>query len=410
MIPKDYQLKAVNSLRSGSILCGGTGSGKSLTALLYFWTKEMDGIYDGKKFELPKNKKPLYIITTAKKRDSLEWEKECCTFTISSDISKSAVMLTVDSWNNIGKYINIKDAFFIFDEQRVVGTGEWVKSFLKIAKSNRWILLSATPGDTWTDYIPVFVANGFYKNRTAFLREHAVFDPYCRYFKIKRFLNEQKLNRLRNQILVDMDYAKRTKRHHQWIKSVFDPVLYFRVWKDRWNVFEDKPIENVPELFMCLRKIVNSDVSRIDILDEILKIHNKVIVFYNFDYELDILREHCKTIDICYSEWNGHKHQQIPCIDNWVYLVQYSAGSEGWNCIETDTIIFWSLHYSYKILEQACGRIDRLNTPFDDLYYYHIYSSSKIDTSIKEAISNKKIFNEKAFLEARTSSREKRVM
>lgn len=401
MIPRDYQLKAVDSLRSGSILCGGVGSGKSFTALLYFWTRELNGIYDGNNVELPTNIKPLYIITTARKRDTLEWEKELCTFAIGTT-EDSIIPIYIDSWNNISKYVDVKDAFFIFDEQRAIGSGKWSRCFIKIAKANNWIMLSATPGDTWIDYIPVFIANGFYKNRTSFYREHVVLDYFNKkYPKIKMYLNETKLNWFRNQILVDMNYVKKTTRHHHWVKAEYDPSLYFRVWKQRWNVYEDKPIENVSELFMCLRKTVNACDSRIDILNEIVKLHKKAIVFYNFDYELDILREYCSKNKIPFSEWNGHKHQMIPDTDNWLYLVQYTAGCEGWNCIETDTCIFWSLNYSYKVLEQACGRIDRLNTPYDDLYYYHIYSSSQIDKAIKEAISKKKTFNEAAFMDSR---------
>ena len=401
MIPRDYQLKAVDSLRSGSILCGGVGSGKSFTALLYFWTRELNGIYDGNNVEIPTNIKPLYIITTARKRDTLEWEKELCTFAIGTT-EDSIIPIYIDSWNNISKYVDVKDAFFIFDEQRAIGSGKWSRCFIKIAKANNWIMLSATPGDTWIDYIPVFIANGFYKNRTSFYKEHVVLDYFNKkYPKIKMYLNETKLNWFRNQILVDMNYVKKTTRHHHWVKAEYDPSLYFRVWKQRWNVYEDKPIENVSELFMCLRKTVNACDSRIDILNEIVKLHKKAIVFYNFDYELDILREYCSKNKIPFSEWNGHKHQMIPDTDNWLYLVQYTAGCEGWNCIETDTCIFWSLNYSYKVLEQACGRIDRLNTPYDDLYYYHIYSSSQIDKAIKEAISKKKTFNEAAFMDSR---------
>lgn len=398
MKPKGYQLKAVDSLRSGSILCGGVGSGKSFTSLLYFWIKEMDGTIE---LDYPSEdkKKDLYIITTARKRDTGEWEDECLSFGISTTI-ESPIKVVIDSWNNIKKYIDIKDSFFIFDEQRVVGSGEWVKSFLKITKQNRWILLSATPGDTWMDYIPVFIANGYYKNRTAFLREHAVFNRYSRYPKIDKYINERKLILLRNSILVDMDYVKKTKRHHYWIKTQYDPNLYSRVWKDRWNIFEDKPIENVSELFMCLRRVVNDTHDRFDILNEILKLHDRVIIFYNFNYELETLKEYCESIGIPYSEWNGHTHQIIPDSRRWIYLVQYTAGAEGWNCVETNTIIFWSLNYSYKILEQSCGRIDRLNTPFVDLYYYHIYTSSNIDQAIRKALVNKKSFNEKIFIEA----------
>ena len=398
MIPKPYQLKAIDSLESGSILCGGVGSGKSFTALLYFWTKELDGVYDGVHIKRPSIIKDLYIITTARKRDTFEWEKELASFEMG--VTESFINVIIDSWNNIAKYVDVKDAFFIFDEQRVIGSGTWAKSFIKISKNNRWILLSATPGDTWMDYIPVFIANGYYKNRTAFLKEHVVFDYYSRYPKVKMYINEKKLIFIRNKILINMDYAKPTKRHHKWIKCNYDVNLYFRVWKQRWNVYKDKPIENSSELFACLRNVVNSDSSRMDILTQVIEYHKKVIVFYNFDTELYALRQYCEDNDILYKEWNGHHHQMLPESDVWVYLVQYNAGSEGWNCVETDTVLFWSLNYSYKTLEQSCGRIDRLNTPFQDLYYYHLYSPSQIDKSIKAAIDKKETFSESAFLAA----------
>ena len=310
MIPKEYQTKAVDSLRSGSILCGGVGSGKSFTSLLYFWTKEMDGIYDGTEFSYPSEdkKKDLYIITIARKRDTGDWTKELGSFGISVD-EDSKIKVYVDSWNNVNKYTNVSNAFFIFDEQRAVGTGVWSKSFIKIAKANHWIMLSATPGDTWSDYISVFVANGFYKNPTAFRREHIVYEYiHGRYPKIKMYLNEHKLEWLRNQILVDMDYIRPTVRHQRWVKTSFDNNLYFRVWKQRWNIFDDEPIETLPELFMCLRKVTNEDRSRLRALDSILSMHSKAIIFYNFDYELEMLKEYCEDYNITYSEWNGHRH------------------------------------------------------------------------------------------------------
>lgn len=387
---RDYQQEAVNKMRNGCILNGGVGSGKSRTSLAYYFTQMGGKLYPYSRMTNPRK---LYIITTARKRDTLEWEQELIPFLLSKE--EDGVM--IDSWNNIKKYTNVEGAFFIFDEQRVVGSGAWVKAFLKICKANEWILLSATPGDTWSDYIPVFIANGFYKNKTEFVREHVIYSRFTKYPKIDRYINTRRLVRLRDRILVDMDFHRDTIPHHEDIYCNYDAMLYKEIGKNRWNPYKDEPIVNASELCYTWRKLVNSDESRQMALLEIFEKHPKMIVFYNFDYELDILKGMYYGDDVEIAEWNGHKHQAIPDTEKWVYLVQYTAGCEGWNCISTDTIVFYSQNYSYKTLEQARGRIDRMNTPFINLYYYHLKSRSGIDLAISRALKNKKQFNERKF-------------
>ena len=353
--------------------------------------------------------------------------------------------IVVDSWNNIQKYADVTNAFFIFDEQRVVGYGAWSKTFIKICKANNWILLSATPGDTWSDYIPVFIANGFYKHKTEFTNEHIVWKPRVNYPQIDRYVNVERLIRLRDRILVDMDFTRHTIAHHEDVYVKYDISLYKDTSKNRKNPYEkgyipyrgapltdsllvgrdisvedaakqimpgwpyepkngdyirlvNKPIRNASELCYIWRKIVNEDVSRQIALLEIFENHPRMIVFYNFDYELDILKGLYYGEDVEVAEWNGHKHQPVPESESWVYLVQYNAGAEGWNCIKTDTIVFFSQNYSYKIVEQSAGRIDRLNTPYTDLYYYHLKSRSGIDLAISKALRDKKRFNETRYV------------
>ena len=395
----DYQLDAVNRMRNGCILCGGVGSGKSRTSLAYYY-KEQGGILGTKNYVKMKKPKDLYIITTARKRDTLEWESEFLPFLITThkEVSIYNHNVKVDSWNNIQKYKCVKGAFFIFDEQRVVGSGAWVKAFLKIAKENDWILLSATPGDTWSDYIPVFIANGFYRNKTEFINEHVIYSRYTKYPKIDRYINIGRLIRLRDRILVNMDFNRQTVSHHEDVYVRFDVSMYKDVTKLRWDPYKNEPIINASGLCYVWRKIVNSDESRQIALLELYEKHPKMIVFYNFDYELDILKGLYYGDSVELAEWNGHKHQPVPDGDRWVYLVQYTAGAEGWNCIKTDTIVFYSQNYSYKVMQQSAGRIDRLNTPYSDLYYYHLKSRSGIDLAISRALKEKKNFNETRYV------------
>jgi hypothetical protein len=442
----DYQLEAISRMRNGCILVGGVGSGKSRTSIGYYCQEQGGDLYS-KGFVKLQKPKDLYIVTTAKKRDSKEWEGELCYFLLSTDPEKSLYdhRIVVDSWNNIQKYADVTNAFFIFDEQRVVGYGAWSKTFIRICKSNNWILLSATPGDTWSDYIPVFVANGFYKHKTEFTNEHIVWKPRVDYPQIDRYVNVERLIRLRDRILVDMDFTRHTVAHHEDVYVKYDISLYKDTSKNRTNPYErgyipyrgaplpdslligrdisvedavkqimpgwpyepkvgdyirlvNKPIRNASELCYIWRKIVNEDVSRQIALLEIFENHPRIIVFYNFDYERDILLNLYYGEDVEIAEWSGHAHQPVPDSESWVYLVQYNAGAEGWNCIKTDTIVFYSQNYSYKIVEQSAGRIDRLNTPYTDLYYYHLKSRSGIDLAISKALREKKRFNETRYV------------
>ena len=390
----DYQMDAVNRIKNGCILNGGVGSGKSRTGLYYYF-KEQGGSINTDYIPM-KNPRDLYIITTAMKRNSLEWEGELAYFRLSKDpeLNYYTNKVVIDSWNNIQKYKNVNGAFFIFDEDRVTGKGKWVKAFLNIARKNKWIILSATPGDTWEQYIPVFVANGFYKNKTEFSREHIIYSRFTKYPKIDRYIGTGKLIRLRNQILIDMDFSRKTIAHHEDIYVKYDVMKYKDAMRTRWDPFKNEPIQQASGLCYVLRRIVNEDESRQVALLEIFEKHPKIIIFYNFDYELDILKGLYYGNDCEIAEWNGHEHQLIPQSKKWVYLVQYAAGCEGWNCIKTDTIVFYSQNYSYKVLAQASGRIDRLNTPFRDLYYYHLKTRSGIDLAISKALSEKKQFNE----------------
>ena len=391
---REHQKTALKRMRNGCILNGSVGSGKSLTSLAYYYISICGGSLDSFTITKPVD---LYIITTAMKRDKKEWPIECAQFGLVEGKNDNGVTVVIDSWNNIKKYVHVVGAFFIFDEQRAVGRGVWAKTFVYIAKRNKWIMLTATPGDNFMDYCPVFIANGFYKNRTDFIKQHVIPKPYVKYWAVDRYVNVRQLYYYRDKILIPMDYERNVTYHHLDVIVPYSSQLYKTAFKDRWNSFEDRPIINASELCYVLRRITNSDQRRLKRVAELAEMHEKVIIFFNFTYEVEALTSLFESLDFEVARWDGNKHEPIPTGDRWVYLVQYAAGDSGWNCITTDTIIFYSQNYSYKSTVQAAGRIDRLNTPFTDLYYYHVRSHSGIDDAIHRALKQKKKFNERTY-------------
>ena len=404
VVYRPEQIQAVRQLQNGSILAGGVGSGKTLTSLAWYLTSVCNAASFKKGGSLAKKKvkgsPTLYVITTAKKRDSLEWEEEAARLGLSTDpaCSFTGSSIVVDSWNNIGKYSDREQAVFFFDEQRASGSGRWVKEFLKITRKNTWLLLSATPGDVWMDYLPVFMAHGFFRTRTEFMEDHVIFDRFAKYPKVKRYIGEAKLQRLRRSILVEMPVERHTTRERETVYCDYDRDLYKWVVKNRMDPWTEEPLRDAGGVCRILRKVVSDNDWRSEQAKRILSSNERVIVFYNYNYELDRILAVAESLGLPTAQWNGHRHDAIPAEPRWVYICQYTSAAEGWNCTSTDTVLFWSLNYSWRVTEQCEGRIDRLNTPYSRLRYYFLESHSSIDEAVRRSLSSKKVFNERAFV------------
>jgi hypothetical protein len=395
---KPYQQDAVKRMKNGCILNAGVGTGKSFMGLLYYWTEVCDGVYTDDEYKPMKNPRPLLIITTPKKRDSLEWEKDMSPFLLSPDDDANPYSndapVRIDSWQNIKKYTNVVGYFVIFDENCLSSWGTWTKSFLKIAKKNQWILLTATSGDNWSDMAPMFIANGFFKNKTEFKEQHVIMNPFTRYPSIKGYFNQGKLIKYRKQITVTVNEPRTTIAIHKDIRCDYDKETEKIVLRGRWHPFEDRPLRDATEMAVVMRKIAFGDISRIEKVKELHEVNPKIIIFYDYNFELDMLINMCETEGYSYAQWNGHKHEHIPDEEKWIYLVQYTSGNAAWNCTSTNCMIFFNDNYSYKKMKQAAGRIDRLNTPYHELFYYHLTSSSFIDKRIKKTLLDKSAFND----------------
>lgn len=380
------QRDAVDRMHDGCVLLGRTGSGKTMTALGY-WLKVHA-------------QQDLYVVTTPAKRDAMEWEGD------SAKLGQYLPPERVVSWNKIKDFEYLESAFVVFDEQRVSGSGKWVKSFLKIAKRNDWILLSATPGDVWIDWLPLFIANGFYRTRTQFTDRHVIWDPHTRYPRIKRYIEEDRLERCQEAICVYLASPNPISRMvHDELVS-YDSRKYAEVTRKRWNPFEVRPMMDAGELCRVQRRIVLENVCREEALERLLKGHPRALVFYSYNYELEAIKAVCERLGRSYGQRNGHRHDPVPVSkEPWVYIVQYQS-ADAWNCISTNIAILYSLPYSWRQQEQAMGRIDRMNTPFDELHYYRLMTDSTIDNAILACLDRKETFNERVYENAQKGAQQ----
>lgn len=394
--PRPHQRDAIRKISNGNVVVGATGSGKSLVGLVYYYTNILEGSVEP--FRKPTKSVSLYIITTATKRDSLDWNSECAEFALSTnqEASVNGIKVVIDSWNNIKKYKDIRGGFFLFDEQKTTGYKRWSKIFIRIAKNNRWILITATPSDRWMDLLSVFIANGFYKNKRDFVNQHVTYNPYVKYPSITGYRNVNKLRILKKRIFVIIDYQSPSIIENKVISVDYDVDALTQIEKTEWNPFTDSPIINLSEFASVLRRSLNSHPSRIN---EAIRIRNtvkKLIVFYNFNFELEILKHGYSGIKI--GELNGHRHDALPVGSDWVYLVQYNSGNEAWECFTTNHMLFYSLNYSFRIMTQAKGRINRLTSGFNYMYYYYLVSNHWLDKGIQKALNKKRDFNNKEIL------------
>ena len=373
-----YQEEAIQKLHSGSVLYGATGSGKSLTGLAYYmrcWS-HLD----------------LYIITTSKKRNAGEWEEE---------IAKLGCPppKAIDSWNRLKNYRMVSDAFFLFDEHKVGGHGKWAQSMITIAKKNKWILLTATPGDVWDDYASIFIANEFVKNKTTWNEDFCIFDRISKYPKIIGYQREDVLKNMRDAVLVPMEYQSEKVPIPYVIpyKVDHEEEAYVLARRKSLRHPEMRAFRNTSAMFAYMRMNLPDKESKIQALADVLKKEPKAIIFYNFTPEKYEIENAARQVNIPFFQYNGQIKDNVPDGDTWVYAVQYTAGAEAWNCITCRTVIFYSMNYSYKVMTQAKGRIDRCNSPFDELHYYYFISPDfEIDQEILNALTRKEKFNEEA--------------
>lgn len=182
------------------------------------------------------------------------------------------------------------------------------------------------------------------------------------------------------------------------VKTVDKPIALKRFERDGSVVVYGKEYvaANVLVELTASRQLCNSKDKQQAFIDLINSINDRVVVFYNFDSELDTLKTLVKDRPI--AEVNGHTNteQIYHDNDNCVLFVQYQAGARGLNLQDGNKIIYYSLTLSSDLFEQSKKRIHRIGTKYP-CFYWILQTKDSVEESIYKSLNRQEDYNEELF-------------
>lgn len=390
-----FQKKAITELQQPDkhICIAGCGAGKGSIAL--HWLKTT-------------NKKKWLFITTASKRDSKDVENEMVMWF--GKESLSSYSLEVISWAALAKWTitnwnSLEDYAFVFDEVACAKAGvssNRGRAFIQIAKqTDCWTGYTATPGDRWEDFQAYFVAAGYVKNKTAFMREFCQVQTFKGYPEIVGYYDEHILKaywkRLTvcpdTQAMLDELPAEQHKTYH------FKPSpTYKRFLKERLDE-DGNFIDTVMGYCHYCRRLCLTAEKLQWVSDYLSGLGTNAVFFYNYIAEGEELEKVAKkALPKGAKVWRiDGKHHDIPTADTIgkydIVLAQYASGSESLNLQFMNHMVFVSPNYSYTTSIQARGRIKRIGQK-QNMFFWYLVCDGTIETDVYACLRGKSDFAE----------------
>lgn len=139
--------------------------------------------------------------------------------------------------------------------------------------------------------------------------------------------------------------------------------------------------------------------NKLNALKEIMEsTNNRLIIFYNFTKEKDLIVDICKKLNKSYSIINGEIKDLKAYEDNEdsITIVQYQAGAMGLNLQKANKIIYFTLPLSSELFEQSKKRIHRIGQ-VDTCFYYYLLAKGTIEESIYKTLLMRKDYTNELY-------------
>lgn len=389
----NFQRQLLNSIEENYIIAADTGTGKTMMAI-HHYLKHNTG-------------EPLLILAPPQKIKEGGWQRELDFVASHYNIE---IPYDIISYGVLSKrWKEYKDWFLVMDECHYVKnpTSQRGKAAINLTKqSTNFLLLSATPSSNgWGDTIAYMIMFGYYKNKTQFLKEHAVYNRID-YGNgpvnvVSDYRDQEKLQKLYQSFSIKLAKEDCLDLPPLVFEKVhFKPSKEYNIIK-KDRVLGEELFDNISKLQHGLRFYANQ-ADKLKYTEMLLEgTEENVIIFYNYKQENEELKKIAKKLKKKVFEVSGSK-TNLPDKEKWtslknsVTIVQYQAGAAGIELQYANIVIFHTPTYSYQDYEQALGRAYR-NGQTKKVTVYQYITKNTIETSIYQALAAKKDFTEELF-------------
>lgn len=394
----EYQKKVIDKADSSWLFALGTGTGKTILSI-HHYLKHYNG-------------ESLLIIAPAQKVLEGGWDREVQRV---ANFYNIQIQYDVMSYGVLAKKWNLyKGWFVIFDECHYVKnpTSQRGKAALNLTRiSTNFSLLSATPSSNgWADTINYMLMFNFYRNKTQFIKEHAIHET--------KFFGQKQI-----KVIADWKDQDKLKMLYQSISTklskddcldlpplIFEDV-YFKVSKE-YEIIRKKRVletENGPIAYDTVMKLQHGlrfyanqkdKLSYTEMLAE--STNENIVIFYYYQQEKDdlvkVLAKNKKIYEV------SGKVNHLPSRDQWdelkntVTLVQYQAGAAGIELQYCNLVIFYTPTFSFQDYDQALGRAYR-NGQTKKVTVYRYITKKSVEEHVYRSLAEKKDFTESLFKE-----------
>ena len=328
---------------------------------------------------------------------------------------KSVIIINYDLvWRRPELLTTLKNFTLMLDESSLIQNEKSNRSkFILKMKPTNVILLSGTPtGGKYEQLWSQLKLLGWNISKRLYWDEFIKFVKIdVGGFPIKKVTGYKNVDRLKDKlrthgaIFMKSDEVFQLPKQIENIIKVDNTKEYKKFNKDRLIKIDDTELVGDTSLtkMLYLRQLSSQyNSNKTAALKDLLESTNdRVIVFYNFDKELEIIQEICNKLEKPISMINGHEKnlKNFTECNDCVLLGQYQAAAMGLNLQLSNKIIYFSLPLQSELFMQSKKRIHRIGQE-KTCFYWYLITKNSIEEQIFETLKQRRDYTNKLFEES----------